>query len=117
MQFHAERGYGGSQGDHIGLRYAVELGLIGDVRSTLTALLPLLKRKQSREFLLEAQNRVREWNGLLDQVAAVQRSPLRPDALPQELKVCTGYRLTINFRPSPIKMVPAMRSSHFPALP
>jgi len=66
------------KGDHIGLRYAVELGLIGDVRSTLTALLPLLKQKQSREFLLEAQNRVREWNGLLDRVAAVQRSPLRP---------------------------------------
>jgi pyruvate dehydrogenase (quinone) len=66
------------KGDHIGLRYAVELGLIGDVRSTLTALLPLLKQKQSHEFLLEAQNLVREWNGLLDRVAAVQRSPLRP---------------------------------------
>jgi pyruvate dehydrogenase (quinone) len=66
------------KGAHIGLRYPVEIGLIGDVRATLTALLPLLQRKQSSGFLEETQQRVRDWNALLTRVAATQRSPLRP---------------------------------------
>jgi pyruvate dehydrogenase (quinone) len=66
------------KGAHIGLRYPVEVGLIGDVRATLTALLPLLQRKQSRAFLADAQQQVRDWDALLTRVAATQRTPLRP---------------------------------------
>jgi len=66
------------KGAHIGLRYPVEVGLIGDVPATLTALLPLLQQKQSREFLAEAQQRMRDWNDLLTRVAATQATPLRP---------------------------------------
>jgi thiamine pyrophosphate-dependent acetolactate synthase large subunit-like protein len=35
----------------IGLRYPVEVGLVGDCRHTLDELLPLLQRKDDREFL------------------------------------------------------------------
>jgi pyruvate dehydrogenase (quinone)/pyruvate decarboxylase len=66
------------KGAHIGLRYPVELGLIGDVRATLAGLMPLLQQKQNRGFLSAAQQQVRDWNGLLDRVAATQRTPLRP---------------------------------------
>jgi pyruvate dehydrogenase (quinone) len=66
------------KGAHIGLRYPVEIGLIGDVRTTVTALLPLLQQKQSREFLAEAQQHVSNWNALLIRVAATQAAPLRP---------------------------------------
>ena len=66
------------KGEHIGLRYPVEVGLIGDVPATLAALLPLLQPKQSREFLQATQERMREWNALLTRVAGTQRSPLRP---------------------------------------
>jgi pyruvate dehydrogenase (quinone)/pyruvate decarboxylase len=65
-------------GARIGLRYPVELGLIGDVRATLAALLPLLRPKQDRQFLSEAQQRVRDWDALLTRVAATPRTPLRP---------------------------------------
>jgi pyruvate dehydrogenase (quinone) len=65
------------KGNHIGLRYPVEVGLIGDVKSTLAALLPLLQQKPNA-FLLEAQSRMRDWNRLLAGVAATQRTPLRP---------------------------------------
>src|ERR1700683_1319423 len=64
--------------DRIGLRYPVEVGLTGDVKATLQALLPLLTRKTDRPFLLEAQRRMKEWNGLLESVESTARSPLRP---------------------------------------
>jgi pyruvate dehydrogenase (quinone) len=64
--------------DRLGLRYPVEVGLTGDVKTTLSALLPLLTRKADRSFLSEAQRRMSEWNDLLDQVENTKRSPLRP---------------------------------------
>ena len=64
--------------DRLGLRYPVEVGLTGDVRSTLQALLPLLDHKSDRAFLSEAQQRMTEWNDLLNQVERVERTPLRP---------------------------------------
>ena len=64
--------------DRIGLRYSVEIGLIGDVQATLRGLLPLLKRQPDRSFLTAAQERMREWNALLDRIEGTPRSPLRP---------------------------------------
>ena len=62
--------------DHIGLRYPTELGLVGDVKTTLAALLPLLQRKADRSFLTEAQRRMQDWMKLLDQVE--QRGTFAP---------------------------------------
>ena len=45
--------------DHIGLRYPTELGLVGDVKTTLTTLLPLLQHKAERSFLTEANSACR----------------------------------------------------------
>jgi pyruvate dehydrogenase (quinone) len=64
--------------DRLGLRYPVEVGLTGDVKSTLRAVLPLVRPKTDRNFLSAAQRRMAEWNALLDQVADTRRSPLRP---------------------------------------
>jgi pyruvate dehydrogenase (quinone) len=64
--------------DRIGLRYPIEIGLIGDVQATLRGLLPLLRRKTDRGFLTEAQGRMRDWNALLDRIEATSRTPLRP---------------------------------------
>jgi pyruvate dehydrogenase (quinone) len=70
---------------HIGLRYPVEIGLVGDVKSTLTQLLPMLKRKSDQSFLTEVQRRMRDWNDLLERVAATERSPLRPQRVVRRL--------------------------------
>src|ERR1700744_388718 len=64
--------------DRIGLRYPVEIGLVGDARATLAALIPLLQRQSDRGFLQEAQSRMAAWTRLLGQVEATPRSPLRP---------------------------------------
>ena len=45
----------------IGLRYPVEVGLVGDSRATLAALLPLLRPQTDRAFLESAQERMRDW--------------------------------------------------------
>jgi pyruvate dehydrogenase (quinone)/pyruvate decarboxylase len=55
--------------DRIGLRYPVEIGLTGDARSTLTALIPLLKQKTDAAFLTEAQARMSQWRHYLDSFA------------------------------------------------
>ncbi len=71
--------------DRIGLRYPVEVSLVGDSKTTLSALLPLLKRKSNRAFLDEAQRRMRDWNGLLAQITSSSRMPLRPQVVVKTL--------------------------------
>jgi pyruvate dehydrogenase (quinone)/pyruvate decarboxylase len=67
--------------DRIGLRYPVEIGLVGDVKTTLSALIPMLNRKTDRTFLAEAQQRMRDWNALLDRITNSDRVPLRPQVV------------------------------------
>lgn len=38
---------------HLGRRYPVELGVVGDIPASLDALIPLLEKKQSRDFLAQ----------------------------------------------------------------
>jgi pyruvate dehydrogenase (quinone) len=66
------------RGDRIGIRYPVDVGLVGDVKATLTALLPLLEQNTNHSFLRQAQSQMQAWNALLARIAATQRTPLRP---------------------------------------
>lgn len=93
-----------TKAERIGLRYPVEVGLVGDAKETLRALLPLL-RQNDDSFLRESQARVRQWNTLLDQVAASERKPLRPqsviraisDALAPDAVVCLDCGANTHF--------------------
>src|SRR5205085_4542919 len=49
----------------IGLRYPVEVGLVGDSRRTLQALLPMLQRHEDRSFLEKAQQGMEKWRKLM----------------------------------------------------
>lgn len=69
----------------IGLRYPVEVGLVGDSRRTLAALLPLLTRRQDRAFLETAQQGMREWNALMAERASRRDAPMKPQVLAAEL--------------------------------
>ncbi len=64
----------------IGLRYAVEVGLVGDSTETLKALLPLLDRKADRGFLEMARASMREWRAHLAKQTESQAVPMRPQA-------------------------------------
>src|SRR5262249_10863078 len=61
----------------IGLRYPVEVGLVGDSRRTLGALLPLLSRNSDRSFLEDAQKGMREWNDLMHERASRMDRPMK----------------------------------------
>jgi pyruvate dehydrogenase (quinone) len=69
----------------IGLRYPVEVGLVGDSARTLQALLPLLTRKTERGFLESAQKRMKDWLELMDERATRSESPMKPQVLAHEL--------------------------------
>src|SRR6185312_12441998 len=49
----------------IGLRCAVDVGLVGDCGTVLRALLPLIERKADRSFLTEAQEHMRDWREVM----------------------------------------------------
>ena len=90
--------------ERIGLRFPVEVGLVGHTKETLRALLPLLRQKDDA-FLRDIQARVVQWNALLERVAAVERSPVRPqsairaisDALAPDAIVCLDCGANTHF--------------------
>jgi pyruvate dehydrogenase (quinone)/pyruvate oxidase len=69
----------------IGLRYPVEVGLVGDSRRTLAALLPLLGRKTDRGFLEEARAGMAEWAALLEERGTRRDVPMKPEVVAWEL--------------------------------
>jgi pyruvate dehydrogenase (quinone) len=74
----------------IGLRYPVEVGLIGDSRATLQKLLPLLRRNEDRGFLAKAQERMRDWWRLMEERGTRPDKPMKPQVVAWEL----GKRLS-----------------------
>jgi pyruvate dehydrogenase (quinone)/pyruvate oxidase len=74
----------------IGLRYPVEVGLVGDSRASLAALLPLLRPQTDRGFLESAQERMGDWRRLMDERGSRRDKPMKPQFLAREL----GLRLS-----------------------
>jgi pyruvate dehydrogenase (quinone) len=69
----------------IGLRYSVEVGLIGDSRNTLRELAPHLQRKQDRSFLKAAQAGMKDWWELMEQRGTRPDKPMKPQVVAWEL--------------------------------
>ncbi len=69
----------------IGLRYSVEVGLVGDSRQTLRALAPRLKRNADRSFLEAAQEGMRRWSDLMAERASRMDRPMKPQRVAAEL--------------------------------
>jgi pyruvate dehydrogenase (quinone)/pyruvate oxidase len=71
--------------ERIGLRYPVELGLVGDAKATLQALLPLLPENEDRSFLEHAQEGMREWWELMEEQARSDQTPMKPQIVSSAL--------------------------------
>ena len=69
----------------IGLRYPVEVGLVGDSRRTLQELLPLLQRKDDRSFLEKAQEGMKDWRELMEAARHAPDKPMKPQVVAWEL--------------------------------
>jgi pyruvate dehydrogenase (quinone) len=69
----------------IGLRYPVEVGLVGDCRTVLRSLLPLLHRRRHRGFLHDAQKAMKDWRGLMEERGTRRDMPMKPQVVTYEL--------------------------------
>jgi pyruvate dehydrogenase (quinone) len=69
----------------VGLRYPVEVGLIGDAKLTLQELLPLLQRKEDRDFLETAQSSMEKWRKWLETEGSHDSLPMKPQVVAWEL--------------------------------
>jgi pyruvate dehydrogenase (quinone) len=67
--------------EKIGLRYPVEIGLVGDSKLILSALLPLLNQKDNLEFLKSKQHSMRNWNNLLKEQSSRTDKPIKPQVI------------------------------------
>jgi pyruvate dehydrogenase (quinone) len=69
----------------LGIRYPVEVAMVGDAAATLRALVPLLERKQDRAWRREIEEGVERWWRLLDERARVEADPINPQLVFHEL--------------------------------
>jgi pyruvate dehydrogenase (quinone) len=72
----------------IGLRQPVEVGLAGDCKAILTALLPLIPRKRDRGFLEKAQERMKDWNELMEERGTRTSMPMKPQVAARAMNKC-----------------------------
>lgn len=70
----------------LGLRFPIEVGLVGDAQPTLQALLPLLQRKGDRSFLEQAQEGMRKWNEQIDEEGTRTDMPMKPEVVAHTLE-------------------------------
>jgi pyruvate dehydrogenase (quinone) len=74
----------------IGLRYPVEVGMVGDSKRTLQALLPFLRRGENRDFLRHAQKETAKWWEKMKHEGERMTMPMKPQVVAWEL----GKRLS-----------------------
>lgn len=69
----------------IGLRHPADIGLIGDCRTVLKALLPLIETKSDQSFLAKAQKRMASWNTLMEERGTRTDMPMKPQVVTHTL--------------------------------
>jgi pyruvate dehydrogenase (quinone) len=69
----------------VGLRCPVEVGLVGDSKRALEALLPRLELKRDRSFLERAQDGMRTWWQLMEERGTRRDRPMKPQVVAWEL--------------------------------
>jgi len=69
----------------IGLRYPVEMGLVGQCWDVLRALLPLVQHKTNRDFLTKAQEKMQRWNQLMEERGTRTDMPMKPQVIAHQL--------------------------------
>ena len=69
----------------VGMRYPVDVGLVGDSKRVLSELLPLLRKNDSSKFLEAAQKSMREWRELMNERGTRRETPMKPQVVTHEL--------------------------------
>jgi pyruvate dehydrogenase (quinone) len=72
-------------GRMLGIRYPMEVPLVGQSKETLRALIPLLARKQDRSWREEVEHGTAKWWELMEERALASADPVNPQRLFFEL--------------------------------
>jgi pyruvate dehydrogenase (quinone) len=72
-------------GRMLGIRYPMEVNLVGDSAETLRALMRRIERKTDRSWQEKIEAEVREWWNLIEQRAQLEANPLNPQLVFHEL--------------------------------
>ena len=72
-------------GGLLGIRYPMEVQLVGDAKATLRALIPLLERKSDRSWRERIEGEVADWWRLMEERAAEDADPINPQRVFSEL--------------------------------
>src|SRR5436305_3885102 len=65
----------------IGIRYPMEVNLVGDARETLRGLLPRLQRKTDRSWREQIESNITDWWKLMESRAMAGADPINPQRL------------------------------------
>ncbi|MEH6665928.1 MAG: thiamine pyrophosphate-dependent enzyme [Brevundimonas sp.] len=69
----------------IGLRYPVEVGLVGDSARVIEALLPRLQHREDEGFLRHARKEMESWRALMTERGTREDVPMKPQVVTHEL--------------------------------
>lgn len=69
----------------IGIRYPVDVPLVGDAKETLKELIPLLERKEERSWREDVESNVRDWWEVVEELAMLDADPMNPQRVVWEL--------------------------------
>jgi pyruvate dehydrogenase (quinone) len=74
-------------GRMVGIRYPMEVNLVGDAKATLEALIPKLDRKDDRDWRRGIEKGVADWWKLMEERAMLGADPLNPQRVFHELSL------------------------------
>jgi len=103
----------------IGMRYPYEVNLVGDARTTLRALIPLLTRKEDRSWRETVEANVTRWWETMRMEAMVDAKPVNPmrifselsERLPHDAIVCADSGSSANWYARQLKFRGDVRGS------
>jgi pyruvate dehydrogenase (quinone) len=74
-------------GRMVGIRYPMEVNLVGDAKATLQALIPRLTRKDDRAWRDRIEQGIEDWWKLIEERAMLDADPLNPQRVFHELSL------------------------------
>ena len=103
----------------IGIRYPVDVQLVGDAKETLRELLPKLERKEDRSWRESIESQVDEWWRVVDDRAHQDADPMNPQRvvwelsrrLPEDAIVCADSGSSTNWFARDLKLRGGNRAS------
>jgi pyruvate dehydrogenase (quinone) len=106
-------------GKWIGMRYPYEINLVGDAKSTLQALIPLLEHKPDRSWREHIEKTVASWWTTVQRTAMTDADPLNPmrifwefsQRMPQDAIITADSGSAANWYARHLKFVAGVRGS------